>query len=439
MQHVVIVHGWSDTSESFEQLTQFLKQSGFAVTSLWLGDYISLDDDVRIQDAARKMEERIRQKIAASELATPFDMIVHSTGSLVARQWIVAHYGQDVSACPLKRLLMLAPANFGSKLASMGQSMLGRVVKGWNNWFHTGKEMLDALELASPFQWRLAQSDLLLPPGVTEGSRVYCRNGVWPFVITGSHPYTSLLRKIVNENGSDGTVRVAAANLNTHGLTLDFAANENDPVVTKWGKRYDDESEFPFAVLPDRTHATIVEPLEPEEIIDIGGFRAESRLPALILQALNCDVNNPSEYQNIAKQWKAITQATNKLGDQDSKEDNPEYFHSYAQVNVEVVDDHGDPVDDYFMEFSAPDWQENDEPSVYFHQNVLEDVHVNGLRKSLRCLYIDRTDLMANFYPLISKGVKKILQVSLSAAAPGKNVQYFAESQVGANGWVQTA
>jgi hypothetical protein len=39
---------------------------------------------------------------------------------------------------------MLAPANYGSKLASMGQSLIGRVLKGWDNWFHTGKEMLSA-------------------------------------------------------------------------------------------------------------------------------------------------------------------------------------------------------------------------------------------------------------------------------------------------------
>ncbi len=65
---------------------------------------------------------------------------------------------------------MLAPANFGSALAHKGRSMLGRVFKGWKTGFETGEEMLYALELASPFQWDLAQADLFVPEGKTPQS-----------------------------------------------------------------------------------------------------------------------------------------------------------------------------------------------------------------------------------------------------------------------------
>ena len=44
MARVVIVHGWSDTSKSFEPLAGFLRAQEIAVTSIYLGDYISLDD-----------------------------------------------------------------------------------------------------------------------------------------------------------------------------------------------------------------------------------------------------------------------------------------------------------------------------------------------------------------------------------------------------------
>src|SRR5262249_10001909 len=152
---------------SFGPLADFLRQHGFKAVSLWLGDYISLEDDVRVEDAAKRMEQVIRDKIAHDGLADSFDMIVHSTGALVARQWLSVHYPSGRN-CPVRRLVMLAPANFGSKLATMGQSMLGRVVKGWNNWFHTGKEMLTALALGSRFQWDLAQRDLFVPPDQTE-------------------------------------------------------------------------------------------------------------------------------------------------------------------------------------------------------------------------------------------------------------------------------
>jgi hypothetical protein len=42
---------------------------------------------------------------------------------------------------------------------------------------------------------------------------IYGADLVWPFVIVGSSmPYQHGLRQMVNENGSDGTVRVAAVN-----------------------------------------------------------------------------------------------------------------------------------------------------------------------------------------------------------------------------------
>src|SRR5688500_14980280 len=173
---VVILHGWSDKSESFRNLRDFLVANGWAAAEVWLSDYISLDDDVRIDDVSKRMDEVIRAAIAGGTIQVPFDLIVHSTGGLVARHWISTFYPDgraltDKMACPVKRLVMLAPANFGSALAAMGKSMLGRVVKGWNNWFQTGTEMLQALELSSAFQWDLALSDLFDRDG--DGRRCY--------------------------------------------------------------------------------------------------------------------------------------------------------------------------------------------------------------------------------------------------------------------------
>ena len=52
---------------------------------IWLGDYKSLDDDVRIEDVGKRMEAVLRQLIDEGPLVPPFDLIVHSTGGLVAR------------------------------------------------------------------------------------------------------------------------------------------------------------------------------------------------------------------------------------------------------------------------------------------------------------------------------------------------------------------
>lgn len=403
---------------------------------LWLGDYISLDDDVRIVDVAKRLEAVVRDKLAGGELAQPFDVIVHSTGGLVAREWISGYYNDHAATCPAKRLIMLAPANFGSRLASLGKSMVGRIVKGWNNWFHTGTEMLNALELASPYQWQLAEQDLFVPAGRTSAPAIYGGDGVYAFTIVGTHPYASLLRQMVNEDGADGTVRACAANLNVRGVTIDFAADEQQPQVTPWKLRH--AVDIPLAVLPDRTHGSIIDP-EKSDIQSPAAYR--ERLGQLILQALDCDT--PADYQAIADEWRKITDATAALSEDESrrsdalgKDSNPKWLHQYMQVNVRVMDDHGDNVGDYFLEFSGPEEERGDRSSLYFHTEVLEHVHVNQLNSAYRCLYVDHTDLLGNYYDSIRGNVTRALFMSISAAPAGSNVSYFEDVRKGAKGTV---
>lgn len=433
-KQVVIIHGWSDTSKSFEPLVDFLDANGFKARELWLGDYISLEDDVRIEDVARRMQTVLLDELGSRRLQPGFSIIAHSTGGLVTRRWVSEYYPNG-SDCPAKRLLMLAPANFGSPLALMGQSMLGRVVKGWKNWFHTGKEMLTALAPASRFQWDLAQADLFVPENAAIASTPYGSQKVMPFVITGTHPYKSLLRQIVNENGSDGTVRVPAANLNTKGVTIDFAANEIDPKLTPWPLRHGD-LQFPFAVLPDRTHSSIINPAAN----DVGSSpESQKQLGGLILEALNCP-SDATAYGDLARNWFKLSEVTVGLAIDESLRKatlpggaDPEYFHQYMQVVVKVVDDHGAEVSDYFLEFFAPDAREDDD-TVYFHREVLESVKPGD--GPLRCLFVDRTDLVSNYYRGLNGSVAKEVAMSISATAPGPNSGYFRNSTRGAAGHV---
>lgn len=39
------------------------------------------------------------------------NIVVHSTGGLVIRHWIWRYYNHRIDECPVKRLVMLAPAN----------------------------------------------------------------------------------------------------------------------------------------------------------------------------------------------------------------------------------------------------------------------------------------------------------------------------------------
>ena len=436
MRQVLIIHGWSDSSRSFRPLVEFLRANGYQAVPLWLGDYISLDDDVRVEDVAKRLQAVVREKLAGGELTEPFDVIVHSTGGLVAREWISAYYADDIASCPAKRLIMLAPANFGSRLASLGKSMVGRIVKGWNNWFHTGTEMLNALELASPYQWRLAEQDLFVPAGRSSAPAIYGDVGIYAFTIVGTHPYASLLRQMVNEDGADGTVRACAANLNVRGVTIDFAADEQQPLVTPWKLRH--KTGIPLAVLPDRTHGSVINP-EKNDIKSPDAY--EERLGQLILQALSCDTL--ADYQAIAGEWSAITEATSALSSDESqreevldKDSDPKWFHQYMQVNVRVMDDHGADVGDYFLEFSGPEEERGDHSSLYFHTEVLEHVHVNQLNSAYRCLYVDHTDLLGNYYDAIRGNVTRALFMSISAAPAGSNVSYFEDVRKGAKGTV---
>ena len=44
-RQIAILHGYSDTSNSFKPLVSFLNNNGFETVPLWLGDYISLASD----------------------------------------------------------------------------------------------------------------------------------------------------------------------------------------------------------------------------------------------------------------------------------------------------------------------------------------------------------------------------------------------------------
>ena len=432
-KQVLIVHGWSDSSDSFAPLARFLASNGFETRTLWLGDYISMEDDVRVQDVAVRMGEVIDQRIASGDLQPRFDMIVHSTGALVARAWLTTRYS-DGGPCPVGRLLMLAPANYGSRLAAVGKSMLGRLVKGFKHGFHTGTAMLDDLELASPFQWELAQRDVLLAPG-GNSQRYYGEGRVLPFVIVGTRGYSGLLRQIANENGADGTVRVCAANLTARGVTIDFRETDPDKLMRPWESRLD--CDVPLAVLPTRTHGSIVDPERADPDNQDGMVESDEekqQLGKLILEALACD--DIDQYRAIRQRWDDLSEQTARrcLDEPDSPQ--ADCYHQYMQINAYVVDDHGKPVPDYFLEFFSNPDRVDDEANAYLHANVLEDVKRNSQSEALRNLYFDRTDLVDGYYRRFAEATKPVLYMSIYATAPGSNVNYFDPANPSAAGMV---
>jgi hypothetical protein len=168
-----------------------------------LADWVSLNDDVTCIDLAMAMHQAW-QKLRGHAKPRSHDVLVHSTGALVVRDWMTRHY--QPGTVPVKRFVQLAPANFGSPLAHKGRSVLGRIVKGgFGNRFQTGTQLLKGLELASPYTWKLAERDLF-PDGEAPGRKTqwYGQNRLLASVLVGLKTYDGLAGAFAG-NGSDGT------------------------------------------------------------------------------------------------------------------------------------------------------------------------------------------------------------------------------------------
>jgi hypothetical protein len=214
MTILVFVHGWSVTNTSTygsmpQQLQQAAAAAGIALTlsNVWLSEYVSFDDAVTMPDLVRAFDHALR------DLQLPdgsFACITHSTGGPVVREWLRAQR-EKPSTCgsmQLTHLVMLAPANFGSALAQLGKSTLSRL-KSWFSGVQPGQRILDWLELGSAESLSLNLDHI---HGDDPAQR-----GRFQFVLSGDRPDRSLydhLNSYTGEDGSDGVVRLAAANLN---------------------------------------------------------------------------------------------------------------------------------------------------------------------------------------------------------------------------------
>ena len=150
-------------------------------------------------------------------------------------------------------------------LARLGQSFLGKFRCTFFNDFsrrgdflESGKEVLQGLEPASPFQWELSEIDLhgesYFGPGADP--ELTC----FPFVFAAGKDYegelqAELLRKR-KKPGTDGTVRICGTSLNTRKCTIRFT-RDNKPAEVSW-HREAKFSRIPFAVFHGVNHGSIV-------------------------------------------------------------------------------------------------------------------------------------------------------------------------------------
>ena len=350
----MLVHGYSDSARAFGPWKGLLESRGYDVSTIHACNYRSLTNEVTIRDIAEGFDRALRMQTGLAQ-DEPFDVIVHSTGMLVIRAWLTAYSGRRDR---LKHLIGLAPATFGSPLAHKGRSWLGALFKGNKqlgpDFLEAGDQILDGLELAGRFTWDLAHQDML-------GDDTFygpTKRTPFVFIFCGNEPYSGI-RKLEQEDGTDGTVRWSGCALNTRKIVLDLTQDPARPgsearvSVAPW-KNVD----APLIQIDGKNHSTILD--------DPGAALAD-----LVDSALR--VNSAADYT----EWYAM--ATKRTASTAKRQE------SWQQFVIRAVDERGDPISDYNIQLYTR--TANGRATEIRPFDI--DVHTYKNDGSLRCFHVN--------------------------------------------------
>jgi hypothetical protein len=354
---VVLLHGYSDRGKSLQAWGDALaRAAGATPVPIHLSQYVSLSNEITIKDIAEGMDRAVRHLLGERQ---EFDAIVHSTGMLVIREWLTSY---AVRARRLKHLIGLAPATFGSPLASKGRGPLGGLFKGSKDldspdFLEAGDRVLAALELGSRYTWDLAEKDLVgeTPAYGPDADTPY------PFIFIGLDDYGFLKRKLTDVGrGSDGTVRHAAATLDCRKYRIDLrddASREARPRVRVWPTT---PFTTPLMFVPGRHHGSILHRPGPE-------------LVRMVVEALA--VESVDAYRDWMRRHESMSAAAHAAGDGAG---------GWQQFVVRLVDERRDPIHDWYLEVGA-----RDDAGAF--RSLDFDVHVHKYANdtSLRCFHVE--------------------------------------------------
>src|SRR5579862_1710310 len=358
---LVLVHGYSSNGNAFVPLLRKLGVDLLDVRQVHVGNYRSLTNDLTIKDIGRGFERALAIR-AGLQPNQPFDAIVHSTGMLVVRTWLT---GDPARRKRLRHLIGIAPATWGSPLAHKGRSWLGAIFKGNRefgpDFLAAGDQILDGLELGSALTWDLAQIDLF-------GTRPYYGpdpDTPYVFIFVGNNGYHGL-SSLVNEPGTDGTVRWAGVSLNSRKITVDLTPFRTDPDTgqplvppSRFEIRpWQSVSEIPVVLIDGVNHGTILND-PPDDLV------------RLVRQALAVDSK-----ETLAQWCDAAKQTSDEAGAR---------IEEYQQFVIHAVDSRGDPIDDFNAKLCErqPDGQFKEITDFEL------DVHAYGRDPSYRCFHVE--------------------------------------------------
>jgi predicted alpha/beta hydrolase family esterase len=361
---LVILHGWSDESSSFHKLEAFLA-SNLAVQPvvIKLADWKSMHNEVTFPDLAEAMQNAWK-KHGLPTTPRSVNIVVHSTGALVVRHWMTRFY--KPSTVPIKRFLMLAPANFGSPLAHKGHSFIGRAFKGWDEPdFQTGTHILKGLELASPYTYALAERDLF------STTPWYGRGRILATVLVGNKGYGGFTGALVDADGSDGTVLFSTANLNC--ARLQVRLDEEQKVIGE-PSLMTSNGAIAFGLIAKENHSTITLNKTPGNPLT----------KQLILRALTVDDGDYPDGDGAFPWQREIDK---------HDPDIQQRSDAFQNTVVHLTDDLAHEVKDYFVEFYQQGGEDRLDARLY--KKFIHSIHPYKDNNAFRALYLNIKELDA--------------------------------------------
>lgn len=418
--NLIMVHGWSVThTQTYgslpETLIHLAKQQNIPlnIEHIYLGEYVSFNDEVTLNDIAVGFDRALRDIKGNEKVIKPFACITHSTGGPVVRHWINRFYGaRQLASCPIKHLVMLAPANHGSALAVLGKQQVSRL-KAWFEGVEPGQKVLDWLCLGSEGQWELNRDFLKYR---------YQQKNFYPFVFAGQGidtKFYDFLNSYLVEKGSDGVIRVAGANMNyrycslvqtdipTHGKrskTLQLRVLKGHPI------KY--SAAVPLGVFCGLSHSG--------NKMGIMASKPENPQHQLLAsEVLKCfSVNSDKAYQQRFDDLKMLTQQQQQLIPMGKKR----VISRYCMLVFNIHDEHGmamkkDDCDVFLL--AGKNYSENNLPKGFF-----KDRQFNNTSKSL-IYYLD-ADKMSQLKDGLF-GIKIVLR-------PAKGFAYYLPAEFRSEG-----
>ncbi len=403
MKPIVLIHGYSSEGKSnsaadiYGTLPADLRREFGAnqVLDVNLSRWISLSDGVALDDVSFAMERALNSPKFRHLLRGGFNVVIHSTGALVVRNWLRLFPRKP---SPVACLVHLAGANFGSGLAHVGRGTLVRWSRQIFQGVDPGARVLDELEFGASKTLDL-HLHFLQP-----GHRLAEDYGVREFCLIGSQTLNGLRFvpiRYVKEDSADNTVRTSACNLNFNHVTVKptaaarqlSAARVDHHVASRLAGEpisrecydfdlsalADERPAIPFAVLYETAHFGA-------ELGIVHGSKTRRKVLPLLVDALSAPDTGTSQAE-LAARWHKVTartlQRAGRLKGRLTDWNRRAQYEGHSQLIFRLRDQYGADVAEHDITFKSGGGRGRERLEW-----MIEDKHTNRLNPGTTTFYL---------------------------------------------------